>query len=150
MIRFIAVNMTIHFLHIEASNPPTYYTNLYIDISRLHQSSKSTLFTRSCLIRLLSSRTQHRLTLSCHLSRAPPTRAGVTTDNTRHMCHNSHPPTSLPTNCSGAHILPTGQTNTYYIQCECTLATYIHVHLISLGEYEKAAIITISWNHCPW
>ena len=57
--------MIIHFLHMEPSNPPTYYTYLYIDICRLHQSNKSTLFTRSCLTRLLSSRTQHRLTLSC-------------------------------------------------------------------------------------
>ena len=33
MLRFITVDMTIHFLHMEPSNPPTYYTDLYIDIS---------------------------------------------------------------------------------------------------------------------
>ena len=66
----LSIDMTIHFLHMEPSHPPTYYTDLYIYISRLHQSNKSTLFTCSCLTRLLSSRTQHRLTW--HVSQFPP------------------------------------------------------------------------------
>ena len=33
----LSANMIIHFLHMEPSNPPTYYADLYIDIFRLHQ-----------------------------------------------------------------------------------------------------------------
>ena len=33
---YMTDNMIIHFLHIEPSNPPTYYTYLYIGICRLH------------------------------------------------------------------------------------------------------------------
>ena len=32
----LSANMIIHFLHMEPSNPPTYYTDLGIDIFRLH------------------------------------------------------------------------------------------------------------------
>ena len=37
MVQFTSVDMIIHFLHMEPFNPPTYYTDVYIYLSRLHQ-----------------------------------------------------------------------------------------------------------------
>ena len=101
----LSANMIIHFLHTRPSNPPTYYTDFYIDISRLNQSNKSTLFTRSCFTRLFSSRTQHRLTRSCHFWRGATDNGGNNYWQPTRSPYRLPPFISLYTSCSSPHII---------------------------------------------
>ena len=121
----------IHFLHMEPSNPPTYYTIIYIymDICRLYSSNKSTLFTRSCYTSLSSSRTQQRLTRSRVTSK---TKAGITPNNARGRHNMTRPGYNTASYPFRVHNLSTAQTNTsyMYIQCECTLATHTQWHTL--------------------
>ena len=81
IIQFTSVDMIIHFLHMEPSNPQTYYTDFTYILAGLHITS--TPFIGSCSTCPLSSRTQHRLMRSCHLWRVPLTSAGITPNNAR-------------------------------------------------------------------
>ena len=101
----LSANMIIHFLHTRPSNPPTYYTDFYIDIFRLNQSNKSTLFTRSCFTRLLSSRTQHRLTHLCHFWRGATDNGGSNYWQPTRSPYRLPPFISLYTSCSSPHII---------------------------------------------
>ena len=96
-IQFTSDNMIIHFLHMEPSNPQTYYTHFTYILAGLHQEIHINTIIRSCSTRSLFSRTQHRLTLSCHFWRAPPTSAGFT-----------------PNNAQNSHNIPRPSHNTVY------------------------------------
>ena len=79
---FTSTKTTIQFLHMEHSN-----TQL-LHIFHIYFSRFTSIFHINTIyllmhIRPLPSRTQHRLTRSCHLWRAPPTPAAVTTGNPR-------------------------------------------------------------------